>query len=120
MTASPSPLLVTTVEKPRYPPSGCVGVARREVVSWLRAASLAFPTLVSGVVSTRVILSEAKEGLFALRLTTVYCPLQWRGRTGISPVSVSPVRNSVVNANLCALFALGKRGGQLGLECAPL
>jgi hypothetical protein len=37
-------------------------------------ASLAFPTLVSGV------LSEAYN-----------CPLQWRGRTGFQPVSVSPV-----------------------------
>ena len=52
-------------------------VARTWVVSWLRAASLAFPTnrLVSGL------------------LERAYCPLQWRGRTGITPVSVSRVRS---------------------------
>jgi len=50
-------------------------VARAEVVSWLRADPLAFPTAVSG-------LSERIER----------CPLQWRGRTGITPVSVSPTR----------------------------
>lgn len=45
------------------------------VVSWLRATLFAFPTLVSGA------------------MNNVYCyPLQWRGRTGVAPVSVSRAR----------------------------
>ena len=63
-------------------PEESVKVARTQVVSWLRAALLAFPTRRQWrCVSRRV------------------CPIQWRGRTGISPVSVSRVRNQLF-ANL--------------------
>jgi len=53
-------------------------VARTKVVSWLRAASLTFPAIqASGATSAR------------------YYPLQWRGRTGFSPVSVAPLRDQL-------------------------
>jgi hypothetical protein len=50
-------------------------VARVEVVSWLRAASLTFPTVRSVVFRGRI-----------------QRPLQWRGRTGFTPVSVASAR----------------------------
>jgi hypothetical protein len=58
------------------PPPRAEIVARTEVVSWLRAASSAFP------------MPSGTSG--ALDLAS--CPLQWRGRAGISPASGSPAR----------------------------
>ena len=81
-------------------------MVRTGVVSWLRATALAFPTFVSGIVS-------------------VACcyPLQWRGRTGIEPVSVSPVlvctpecEHFSAGANLGAPVPDSKRGVQARLE----
>jgi hypothetical protein len=62
---------------PPAPPSEVLNVARTKVVSWLRAIHLTFPAA------------------FAASGTTSgcsICPLQWRGRTGLQPVSVAPVR----------------------------
>lgn len=58
-------------------------VARTWVVSWLRAAALPFPT---GGAGQWVRASGRRPRERAL------CPLQWRGRAGISPASVSRVR----------------------------
>ena len=73
-------------------------MARTRGVSWLGAVSLAFPTLVSGVVSARC------------------CPLQWRDRAGLAPASGTPVRKSVVAGNLCAATLRIKRRGQPTLQ----
>src|SRR5688572_18988440 len=56
-------------------PRGSV-VARAEVVSWLRA----FARLPD----------HSRDQWLCER--NLECPLQWRGRTGIAPVSVSPTR----------------------------
>ncbi len=63
-------------------PEGVCTWRGRRVVSWLRAAALAFPTEVSGMLE---------------RAYYTTCPLQWRGRTGIAPVSGSPVRFRIVS-----------------------
>jgi len=62
------------------PPPRAVSVARTRVVSWLRAAILAFPapTGTSGILE------------FACR------PIQWRGRAGITPASGSRARGRSV------------------------
>jgi len=70
----------TTPDRHQDLPRGSVKVARTRVVSWLRAAGLTFPT------------APAVSGVTSLR----YCPLQWRGRTGFTPVSVAPVRDQLL------------------------
>ena len=55
-------------------------MARAKVVSWLRAASLTFPAYL-------------RQWYYERALC---CPIQWRGRAGISPVSVAPARESIV------------------------
>src|ERR687894_374493 len=60
-------------------PRGSEFVARTRVVSWLRAASPAFPTGRSVAMWARVLVQLH--------------PLQWRGRTGVAPVSVAPLRS---------------------------
>ena len=64
---------------------------------------LAFPTAVSGVVWARVLL----------------CPLQWRGRAGISPASVSPFALNCEPNLRCGVLR-GKHGRQLRLECGAV
>lgn len=59
-------------------PEGRVYVARTRSRLLARAASLAFPTEVSGTAER------------------AFRPSQWRGRTGLAPVSVAPVRLSIV------------------------
>jgi hypothetical protein len=54
-------------------------VARTKVVSWLRAASTHLPD----------------RSCDQWRYESALCPLQWRGRTGFTPVSVAPVRDQL-------------------------
>ena len=54
------------------------------------------------------------------RVERALCPLQWRGRTGIAPVSVAPVRKIDCDANLDRHFLVGKRRGELRLERSTL
>src|SRR6266850_937337 len=56
------------------PPARELHGGANEDVSWLRANRLAFPGFPSGI-----------EPITA-------CPLQWRGRAGLTPASVTPVR----------------------------
>src|SRR3989441_10212543 len=63
----------STIPPAREPTGGA-----NEDVSWLRAIQLAFPGYPSGI-----------EPITA-------CPLQWRGRAGVSPASVSPFANELL------------------------
>src|SRR5882762_9496945 len=63
----------STIPPAREPTGGA-----NEDVSWLRAIQLAFPGYPSGVEP----------------ITT--CPLQWRGRAGVSPASVSSLANELL------------------------
>jgi hypothetical protein len=67
-------------------------VARAQVVSWLRAKFAHLPGIKCQWLS-----SES------------YYPLQWRGRTGITPVSVSRARVKLCSANLDRRLFVGKR-----------
>src|SRR4051794_16550334 len=83
-------------------PRGLCSVARTWVVSWLRAASLAFPTIpVSGIMSV------------ALSPVTVAGP--HRHCTGFRV----PRSQSLVAPNLGAATLRGKRLGQFRLELGP-
>ena len=76
----------------RPSPEGTVGVARAGVVSWLRDRRTRLPDLaVSGLESGSCL------------------PLQWRGRTGVAPVSVAPARHMNCGLNLCRRFAFFNR-----------
>src|SRR5579862_3645824 len=59
----------------------------------------------------RVVSSRAKRGSIpSLRSGRLrYCPLQWRGRTGIQPVSVSPVRALYFSCDRESIRRLGGR-----------
>src|SRR2546427_4535526 len=65
--------LRSTIPPAREPTGGA-----NEDVSWLRAIELAFPGYPSGIE----------------RITA--CPLQWRGRAGVSPASVSSLANELL------------------------
>jgi hypothetical protein len=68
------------------PPPRVRRVARARVVSWLRAAALAFPAV------RPVAANETGWVRCHSRERASVCPLQWRGRTGVTPVSVSRTR----------------------------
>src|SRR6266545_7336555 len=65
--------------EPLDPPPRNRVVARAEVVSWLRASFARLP-------------GHVRDQWLSERDRYDQCPLQWRGRTGITPVSVSPTR----------------------------
>ena len=73
-------------------PEGTVVVARAGVVSWLRDRRTRLPDLAVSGVRVRELL-----------------PLQWRGRTGVAPVSVAPARHINCGLNLSHRFAIFNR-----------
>src|SRR6267142_6795225 len=76
-TSTTTESLRSTIPPAREPTGGA-----NEDVSWLRAIQLAFPGYPSGIEP----------------ITT--CPLQWRGRAGVSPASLSPFANELLVPSL--------------------